>query len=242
MIKLIRVAGIGIWCVGLAAAIYLMFELSVPYVAFERNVDFLGTKQNVYHIDYWRYSFYAHVFTSILVLPAGFTQFNSAFFKKSWHRKLGMLYLFTVLFISAPTGFLMGLHANGGLPSKASFVLLSSLWFITTLLALTSAKQRRFIEHGEWMLYSYALTLSAITFRLIALGFDVFDIRVHPREVYVTTAWLSWVPNIIIAHLLIKMGFIKRLFKKYLNTVPTQTTSAQPSFSARQQTGSQASL
>jgi hypothetical protein len=202
--------------VGLAAAIYLMFQLSVPYTAFEKNIDFLGTKQNVYHIDYWRYSFYAHVFTSIFVLPAGFTQFNRAFFKKAWHRRLGMIYLLTVLFISAPTGFLMGLHANGGLAAKASFVLLSTLWFVSTLLALVNAKRRRLIDHGEWMLYSYALTLSAITFRLIALGFDLFDVHVHPREVYITTAWLSWVPNIIIAHLMIKMGFVKRLFSRYL--------------------------
>ena len=225
MAKLIRVTGIAIWCAGLAAAIYLMFQLSVQYVSFEKNIDFLGTKQNVYHIDYWRYSFYAHVFTSILVLPAGFTQFNSAFFKKAWHRKLGMIYLLTVLFISAPTGFLMGLHANGGLPAKTSFVLLSTLWFITTLFAIISAKKRKFIDHGEWMLYSYALTLSAITFRLIALGFDLFDIRVHPREVYVATAWLSWVPNLIIAHLLIKMGFIKNLFKKYLVSEKTTQSS-----------------
>lgn len=217
MYRVIRTAGLGMWCVGLGAAIYLMFRLSVPYTSFDRHVDFLGTKQNVYHIDYWRYSFYAHVFTSVLVMPAGFTQFNSAFFTKSWHRRLGMLYILTVLFITAPTGFLMGLHANGGLASKASFVLLSTVWFITTLLALITAKKRQFISHGEWMLYSYALTLSAITFRLIALGFDVFDIHVRPQEVYVTTAWLSWVPNIIIAHLMIKMGFIKRLFKGYLS-------------------------
>ncbi|HEY0041966.1 MAG TPA: DUF2306 domain-containing protein [Flavisolibacter sp.] len=218
MRSFVRAAGIVMWCLGLAAATYLMFELSVPYVSLQKNVDFLITKQNVYHIDYWRYSFYAHVFTSIFVLPAGFTQFNSAFFKKSWHRRLGMIYILTVLFITAPTGFLMGIHANGGLASKTSFVLLSTLWFITTLLALLSAKKRRFIDHGEWMLYSYALTLSAISFRLIALGFDFFDIRVPPREVYVTAAWLSWVPNIIIAHLLIKMGFIKKLFKKYLSS------------------------
>lgn len=218
MYNLIRAAGIAVWCFGLAAAIYLMYRLSVPYTSFQKNIDFLATKQNVYHIDYWRYAFYAHVFTSIFVLPAGFTQFNSAFFKRSWHRKLGMIYLITVLFISAPTGFLMALYANGGLPSKASFILLSSLWFVTTLLALICARKRRFIDHGEWMLYSYALTLSAITFRLIALGFDLFDIRVRPQEVYVTTAWLSWVPNIIIAHLLIKMGFIKKLFKKYIRS------------------------
>jgi hypothetical protein len=216
MIKLMKACGIAIWCLGLAAAVYLMFRLSIPYISFQKNIDFLGTKQNVYHIDYWRYAFYAHVFTSVFVLPAGFTQFNSTFFRQGWHRKLGLLYLLTVLFISAPTGFLMGLHANGGLASKASFFLLSTLWFVTTLLAFISAKNRRFIDHGEWMLYSYSLTLSAITFRLIALGFDLLDIRVRPQEVYVTTAWLSWVPNLLIAHLLIRLGFIKTLFKKYL--------------------------
>lgn len=216
MYKTIRGVGILLWCAGLSVAIYLMFRLSVPYTSFQRNIDFLATKQNVYHIDYWRYSFYAHVFTSILVLPAGFTQFNPAFFRSNWHRRLGAIYLFTVLLISAPTGFLMGLHANGGLGAKASFVMLSSLWFLTTLLALISAKRRKFIDHGEWMLYSYALALSAITFRLLALSFDLFDVHVRPQEVYVTIAWLSWVPNLVVAHLLIKAGFIKKLFRKRL--------------------------
>jgi hypothetical protein len=214
MYRTIQFLGIGLWCAGLALATYLMFRLSVPYVSFQKNIDFLATKQNVYHIDYWRYAFYAHVFTSILVLPAGFTQFTKVFFRRGLHRKLGMVYILTVLFISAPTGLLMGLHANGGLGAKASFVLLSTVWFITTLLALITAKKKRFIDHGEWMLYSYALTLSAITFRLLALGFDLFDIRVRPQEVYVTIAWLSWVPNILIAHLLIKMGYIKALLRK----------------------------
>ncbi|HZH35980.1 MAG TPA: DUF2306 domain-containing protein [Flavisolibacter sp.] len=214
MYRTIQFLGIGLWCAGLALATYLMFRLSVPYVSFQKNIDFLATKQNVYHIDYWRYAFYAHVFTSILVLPAGFTQFTKVFFRRGLHRKLGMVYILTVLFITAPTGLLMGIHANGGLGAKASFVLLSTVWFITTLLALITAKKKRFIDHGEWMLYSYALTLSAITFRLLALGFDLFDIRVRPQEVYVTIAWLSWVPNILIAHLLIKMGYIKALFRK----------------------------
>jgi hypothetical protein len=214
MYRTIQFLGIGLWCAGLALATYLMFQLSVPYVSFQKNIDFLATKQNVYHIDYWRYAFYAHVFTSILVLPAGFTQFTKVFFRRGLHRKLGMVYILTVLFITAPTGLLMGIYANGGLGAKASFVLLSTVWFITTLLALITAKKKRFIDHGEWMLYSYALTLSAITFRLLALGFDLFDIRVRPQEVYVTIAWLSWVPNILIAHLLIKMGYIKSLFRK----------------------------
>lgn len=221
--RALRWLGVGAWCLGLAAAIYLMFQLSVPYVSFDRNVDFLGTKQNVYHIDYWRWAFYAHVFTSVLVLPAGFTQFNKAFFGRTWHRKLGMLYVAVVLAVSAPTGLLMGFHANGGLAAKSSFVLLSLAWFVTTLAALVTAKRRRFVDHGEWMLYSYALTLSAVTFRLLALAFDLFDVRVRPQEVYVTTAWLSWVPNLFIAHFLIKTGFVKNLFKGYLKSAVAST-------------------
>lgn len=222
MPSLIRTAGVVLWCLGLSAAVYLMFRLSVPYTSFERNVDFLATKQNVYHINYWRYSFYAHVFVSVLVLPAGFSQFHARFFGKGWHRTLGRIYLLAVLLVAAPTGFLMGLHANGGLPSKASFVLLSTLWFFATLLALTAAKKRRFVDHGEWMLYSYSLALSAVSFRLIALGFDLFDVRVRPQEAYVTAAWLSWVPNLVVAHFLIKTGFVKRLFKHALRTPAPQ--------------------
>jgi hypothetical protein len=209
----LRRIGLILWCAGLAFAIYLMFRLSVPYTAIEKNIDFLLTKQKVYQIPYWRYSFYAHVFTSILVLPAGFTQFNKAFYKKGLHRRLGMIYVVTVLLISAPTGLLMGIHANGGLASKTSFVFLSLLWFLTTLMAFLDVKNKKYESHGEWMLYSYALALSAITFRLYAFGFDLFDVKVRPQEVYVTLTWLSWVPNLVIAQIMIRAGFIRRLYR-----------------------------
>jgi hypothetical protein len=205
------------WCGVLVGAIGLMVELSLPYTAMQKNVDFLLTKQKVYHISYWRYSFYAHVFASILVLPAGFTQFSRRFFGGRWHRRLGRLYLFTVLLVSAPTGLLMGFHANGGLAAKASFVLLSLFWFASTLFALLAVKRKEFEAHGEWMLFSYALALSAITFRLYAFGADLFDVRARPQEVYVTLAWLSWVPNLLVAQVMIRAGFISRLYQRYLS-------------------------
>jgi hypothetical protein len=214
MSLLLRRAGLFLWCTGLLVAIWLMFRLSVPYVAFDSHVDFLQTKQKVYHINYWRISFYIHVFTSIVVLPAGFTQFHPGFFPRGWHRRLGTIYLYTVLFISAPTGFLMGLHANGGLAAKASFVLLSLTWFLTTLMAVITVKKKKFEQHGEWMLFSYALTLSAIFFRLYVLFFDLLHINARPSEVYVTVAWLSWVPNLIVALFMIRSGFIRRLYER----------------------------
>ena len=111
---------------------YLMLRLSLPYTAMRNDVDFLQTKQNVYHIDYWRRSFYVHVFTSIFVLIAGLTQFNTYLQKrrKRIHRFMGYLYVLLVVFVTGPAAFMMGWHANGGLPARTSFTLLAFLWVV----------------------------------------------------------------------------------------------------------------
>jgi hypothetical protein len=216
MLQLFRKAGWLTWCILIITSVVLMARLSLPYTAFKRNIDFLLTKQNVYHISYWRISFYLHVFASVFVLPAGLTQFNKYLLikKPKVHRSFGMLYILVVLIISSPTGFLMALHANGGLPAKTSFIILSLAWFSTTLFALIFAKRKKFGVHGEWVLRSYALALSAITLRSYALLFDLLHFNIRPQEVYITIAWLSWVPNLVITEIMIRKGFVKRLLKR----------------------------
>src|SRR4051812_23407113 len=100
-----------------------MLRLSLPYRAMRSDVDFLQTKQNVYYINYWRWSFYVHVFTSIFVLVAGLTQFNNYLQRKykKVHRVIGYMYVLIVVFITGPAAFMMGWHANGGLPARTSF-------------------------------------------------------------------------------------------------------------------------
>lgn len=204
-----------LWLAGLVWAFYLMAELSLPYTALRKNVDFLLSKQLVYHIVWWRVSFYVHVFTSVLVLLAGFTQFSRFFLHQRplWHRRAGWLYIVVVLLLSAPSGFLMALRANGGWPARISFVLLSIIWFWSTLQALLLARKRLFEKHANWMLRSYALTLSAIALRTYAWLFDVLNIHMAPRNVYIFIAWVSWVPNLLIAEWFIKKGFNRSLLK-----------------------------
>lgn len=197
----------------LAWGCWLMIQLSWPYRAVEPNLDFLLTKQSVYHVSSWRISFYVHVFTSILVLVAGFTQFSTTIIKKytKIHRITGWIYFAVVLLISGPAAFVMALKANGGLPARASFTLLSVIWYACTLMALIRVKQHQYIYHGQWMIRSYALTLSAITLRVYSYMFDVWHININPRDVYITIAWLSWVPNLILAEIIIKAkgGWLK---------------------------------
>ena len=176
------------------------------------DVDFLQTKQNVYHIDYWRTSFYVHVFTSIFVLIAGLTQFNIYLQKKRKriHRFMGYLYVLLVVFITGPAAFMMGWHANGGLPARTSFTLLAFLWVVFTICAWWYATQKRFLQHRAFMIRSYALTLSAITLRIYTFSFAYFNVHARPVEIYITTAWLSWVPNLIIAEMIINYTKKKR--------------------------------
>ncbi len=194
---------------------WLMLRLSLPYTALKPNIDFLQTKQFIYHIAHWRYSFYIHVFTSIFVLVAGLFQFSSYIIRKLplLHRISGYVYVIVVLFISGPASFIMALYANGGIPARISFTLLSIGWISFTAIAFQRVYKKRFIQHGNWMLRSYALTLSAITLRSYAFLFALLEIEMRPVHIYITIAWLSWVPNLIVAEILIRNGFIKTLLK-----------------------------
>lgn len=212
----------------LAWAVWLMVDLTLPYVTFEKNVDFLLTKLNVYHIRHWRYGFYVHIFSSVLVLVAGFTQFSRRVLhhRPKLHRGMGYVYAVTLLFVSGPGAWVMAFYANGGLPARASFVLLTFLWYVFTLAAMFYVFRRNWNEHGNFMLRSYALTFSAITLRLYAFGIDYLQLHVRPAEAYITIAWLSWVPNLLLAELLIRMGFVKRLFRA--KRKPTANAPADP--------------
>ncbi|KAA2245089.1 DUF2306 domain-containing protein [Chitinophaga agrisoli] len=179
---------------------WLMLRLTLPYTAFNRYTDFLMTKQLVYHIRYWRVSFYVHVFISITVLITGLLQCSRYLLQKypRLHRSSGKTYAVIVLFFSGPSGLIMSFYANGGWPARISFVLLSLLWIGSTGMGWRYALQRRWQQHGNMMLRSYALTLSALTLRFYAYLIDVFNIPIRPVTSYITIAWLSWTLNLLI--------------------------------------------
>ena len=192
-----------------------MLLLSAPYIAFKSNIDFLRTKQTVYPILLWRWSFYVHVFTGVFILLAGLAQFSGYLIRKfkTAHRFLGYIYVTGVLAVTGPAGMVMAFYANGGLAARVSFVLLSFLWILTTTMALKSALQRQFISHGEWMMRSYALTLSALTLRLYTFLIGLFHIDISPLHAYVLVSWLSWTINLFAAEIMIRRGSARTLIK-----------------------------
>ena len=212
--KAFRLLSIGYYVI-IANGIVLLVELSLPYLQIKPGIDFLKTKQLIYHLDWWRISFYIHVFSSPFVIISGVGQFSRRILKSfpKFHRTSGKVYVFGVLLVSGPSGFLLGLYANAGYIPQISFVLLSLLWIFFTLIAFLQIRKRNIESHSKWMLRSYALCLSAITLRLLAYIFDLTGMEFTPRVNYAIISWLSWTVNLLVAEILI-------LYKVHLRLGP----------------------
>jgi uncharacterized membrane protein len=188
-----------------------MMQITLKYTSFGNDVVFLQIKQTeVTTIPYYLIFFYIHVTCAIFALLAGFTQFNSYILTQQpiIHKNIGKLYVFIILFFAAPSGFVIGLHANGGFYSQIAFVLLSILWFYFTLKGFLKIKNRDVISHKMFMYRSFALTFSAISLRMWKVIL-VYLFQPSPMDVYQIIAWLGWIPNLLIVEF-----YILKKFKK----------------------------
>lgn len=200
----------------LAFFFVLMLRITIPYFAFEDNIGFLRIKTWIIHNEVWKSAFYIHVVSSCVCLFAGFTQFTPGFLKRypKLHRGIGWAYIITVLCLSGPSGLIMSLYANGGVPSQVAFITLSVLWMFFTLRAFLSVKCGNIPEHRKFMIRSYALTLSAVTLRAWKFAIAL-TLRPHPMDLYMIVAWLGWIPNLLIAEWYIRTGWTSvQLFLK----------------------------
>jgi uncharacterized membrane protein len=193
------------WSVVLLFFSFLMIRLTIPYFSFEPDVDFLLTKQAILYNKIWLTSFYLHIAASPFILLAGVVQFNNYFLKKhkKFHRTIGKAYVLLILLVSAPSGFIMAVYANGGILAKSSFLIISVLWWYFTWKSYDEIKNKNIAAHRNFMIRSYALTLSAITLRIYTFTIPQL-VHIPGKELYILVSWLSWVPNLLIAEWIVR--------------------------------------
>lgn len=146
----------------------------------------------------------AHIFASAITLLLGPWQFVPAI-RRRWpalHRWMGRAFLALGVLPGGLAGLYMAFHAYGGWVSTSGFALLAILWLFTAARAYQTARARDFAAHRRWMVRCFALALAALTLRIqlglcaaLGLAFDSY---------YPILAWISWIPNLIIAELLLR--------------------------------------
>ena len=175
------------------------------YLVDMRNHGLLQTKpKELINNTLWYTLFYIHITFGGIAMLTGWTQFSQRLRNKyiTAHRLVGKIYVLAVL-ISGSAGLFVAFFASGGIISVMGFGILALLWLITVIKAYTTILKRNVIQHEYWMIRNYALTFAAVTLRIWLPLLIIFVFRGDFFPSYRIVSWLSWVPNIIVAEILI---------------------------------------
>jgi len=176
----------------------------IIYFFIDRTFGLLSSKSvELLNDNLWNIAFYGHITLGGLALLIGWLQFSNKLRikKMELHRMLGKTYVISVL-ISGLCGLFIALYATGGIVSILGFFTLSLIWLTTTILGFKSIKKKDINSHEKFMIFSYAACFAAVTLRiwlpLLTIAMDDFN------SAYRIVAWLCWVPNIIVAFLIVR--------------------------------------
>lgn len=155
---------------------------------------------------------YIHVFTGGIALLTGPFQFWKWLRNKhrNIHRWLGRVYMFAGILPASISGLVIAQGTVSGWTGTLGFSLMAIFWFTTGAMALYSIVNKDVQTHRRWMIRNFALTMAAVTLRLwipiliiaqVPLGID-------PEQGFTTAyqlvPWLSWIPNLFVAELIIR--------------------------------------
>lgn len=144
--------------------------------------------------------------TALLVAPLQFVRVIRARWP-ALHRATGRVYL-AACAVGAPAGFMLALGTTAGPVASVGFAIPAALWALFTWLGWRAAVERRFDDHREWMLRSYAITSTAITLRLMLPAAGLLGFKFFPA--YRVIAWLSWMTNLVLFEWWIRRGRARR--------------------------------
>jgi uncharacterized membrane protein len=150
-----------------------------------------------------RFGIYTHVFASAFALALGPFQFLAWLRsdRPALHRWLGRLYLGLGVLVGGLAGLFVAFNAFGGPVARTGFVCLAIAWLFSGFKAYRAIRSRDVASHRRWMMRNFALTFAAVTLRLWLPSMLISGVSIDVA--YQIVAWLCWVPNIIVAELLL---------------------------------------
>ena len=181
----------------------LLIYNTIPYFSFSRDFSFIEERSFLFQNGLYNSSFYIHIAAGALCIGTALIQFSRYILKKSKaiHRISGRIYVAVVLFLGAPTGLYMSFFAKGSIWERSLFMFMAAFWFITTLYGLTTILKKNVVAHQVWMIRSYAMAMTAVTFRIYHIIFYLLEW--DHLENYELSLWISVIGNMLIAEYLI---------------------------------------
>lgn len=191
----------------------LLVYNTIPYFSFSTDFSFIEERIVLFAKPLYSWCFYIHIFAGMWCISAALLQFSSYILKKrkKIHVWSGKIYVFVVLVLGAPTGMYMSFFAKGSMAERMLFMFMAIVWFITTVRGLQAVHERNIISHKNWMIRSYTMAMTAVTFRIYHIVFYLLEW--NHTDNYEVSLWISVVGNILAAEYI-----IWRKNKKYFKT------------------------
>ena len=145
---------------------------------------------------------YAHLIGSLWALATGPFQLNARLRAASLarHRWIGRSYVAGVLV--GDGALALAPFAETGAVARLGFATLGALWIAFTATAFVRIRNGDRTAHRRWIIRSYALTLAAVTLRAYLTFTGVAQVPFETA--YPVIAWLCWIPNLIVAELVVR--------------------------------------
>lgn len=177
-------------------------------------------------------AFYCHITFAALALLIGPLQFVVAI-RRRWprlHRWIGRVFLVSVGVGSLAAG-VMSLFNSAAIDGFFGFGTLAVLWAWTGWRGYTSVRAHDYASHQAWMIRCFALTYAGVTLRAwfgALIGVQLLFAH-HPVDAnhvlntaYAVLPFLSWLPNLVVAELLIRRRGLPGLMLSASPTAPTR--------------------
>lgn len=194
----------------------LLVYNTLPYFSFRKDFSFIEERGFLFQSNFYRTCFYVHIFAGSVCILTALIQFSRYILKRARaiHRWSGKLYVFVVLFLGAPTGLYMSFFAKGSFWERVLFMFMAGCWFVTTLYGFTTIHKKNVLAHKIWMMRSYAMAMTAVTFRVYHIAF--YLLGWDHLENYELSLWISVIGNMLLAE-----WVIYRNSRRYLNSFTT---------------------
>jgi hypothetical protein len=154
----------------------------------------------------WVACLYLHVVAGAVCLISSLPQFSRTVLRRfpALHRTCGIAFAISVLLVLCPTGMVLALSAKGGWLGQGGFLLLGAATFFTTSrgVAAVAIGPRNLANHRRWMIRSFAMVTTALSFRVYHLA--LFQLGLAEMTNYLTSLYLSILGNAAVAEWLVR--------------------------------------
>jgi uncharacterized membrane protein len=191
------------------SVMWVMHTLSKNFVVDPSFQKFLSKKDELpTNQMLWLLMIRVHIILAIITLLTGPLGIMKRLRLKSltFHRWNGRAYVLSIVLNYIP-GLYVSFFATGGWSSIIGFLILNTLWLITTIFGYIFIKRKDVLRHSQWITRSFFLSFAnMIIYIIVAITHYGLDFSYGLS--YTIAVWISWIFNLTIAEIVIRKKYL----------------------------------